>query len=285
MRSRRLHRIAALAGAALVAALAGCATVPPDAGRNPVDPLERVNRQVYEFNDRVDRYALKPAAQAYTSVVPKPVRSCIGGFFSNLGEVPNFVNDLLQGKPAAAATDACRLVINSTVGLLGCFDVATGMGLDRSTEDFGQTLGKWGFGPGAYLVLPLFGPSDLRDGLGKIVDFETDPVSYVTPAHDGWYLTGVRTVDLRAGLFDAEKLVEGAALDRYSFIRDAYLQRRRNLVYDGNPPLEKDDDDSGDAPAATPQNASTPPAAPPSDAAPPRTVKSKPVQPQGDPAR
>jgi phospholipid-binding lipoprotein MlaA len=274
--SQRAPRLGALASVArvalpvLLALLAGCASIPPNAGKNPADPFERVNRQVDAFNYQVDRIALKPTAQAYQKYVPRPVRNCVSNFFNNLSDVPNTLNNLLQGKVGEAAADACRVVLNSTIGLGGCFDVARTMGLPRSNEDFGQTLGRWGAGPGAYLVIPLLGPSDVRDALGKVVDFETDPLAYVRPVT--WVYVGgaVRLVDTRANLLQASDLLEGAALDRYSFTRDAYLQHRRSVVYDGNPPpLDDDDPDppsdqkggqpSGDEATAPPAKAPTTP--------------------------
>ena len=160
----RLER-AAIAAAALL--LAGCATVPPDAGKNPRDPFERFNRQVYGFNDQFDRYVLKPAAKGYVAVVPHAFRLCIANGVSNVGEIRNAVNDILQAKPVGASTDTGRLAINTTLGVFGCFDVATKMGLERRTEDFGLTLARWGAGPGPYLMLPVLGPSDVRDADGS----------------------------------------------------------------------------------------------------------------------
>lgn len=265
---RLLRLLRACAAAALAVALAACATIPPDAGKNPVDPWERYNRHVSEFNDRVDRAVTKPIAQAYADYVPSPVRDCVGNVFANFYDVPNALNNLLQGKPTEAASDICRVVINSTVGLLGCFDVASKMGLQRSDEDFGQTLGRWGSGPGPYFVWPFLGPSTARDSVGRVVGFYTDPVDYIDPVRLRNSLIGARLVDTRASLLPAERVIEGAALDRYQFIRDAYLQRRRNLVFDGNPPRLKEDDE--DQPAAS---APAVPASPAAD------------QPSGAPAR
>ena len=244
----RWLRFAALV--ALVALTGACATIPPTAGSNPVDPLERYNRHMTDFNDRVDRAALKPVAQAYSDYVPSPVRECVGNIFGNIADVPNALNNLLQGKPAAAVSDLCRVVINTTVGVLGCFDVAGKAGLEKSDEDFGQTLGRWGLGSGPYFVWPFLGPSTIRDSAGRVVGIYTDPLVYL-----GWVdtrnaLYATRLVDARAHLLPAEKLLEGA-LDRYQFIRDAYLQRRRNLVYDGNPPRAREPDDE-DAPNPAP---------------------------------
>ncbi len=247
---RALGRL--LAGATVLLA-AGCASVPADAGRNPADPWERYNRHMSDFNDRFDRALLRPVAQGYVDYVPRPVRDCLGNAFANLYDVPTALNNLLQGKAYEGASDLCRVVINSTVGLLGCFDVASKMGLERHDEDFGQTLGRWGAGPGPYFVWPFLGPSTVRDSVGRLVGFYTDPVDYVVAQvrvrNSVW---GVRLVDTRASLFPAERVIDGAALDKYQFIRDGFLQRRRSLVYDGNPPRQRDDEDTLDVPAAAP---------------------------------
>lgn len=228
-------------------AAAGCATIPPDAGKNPTDPWEVYNRHVFEFNDRADQYVLRPVAEGYEKVVPGPVRDCIGNIFRNVGDVGNAINNLLQGKPFDASSDICRVVLNSTVGVFGCFDVATRVGLTRNNEDFGQTLGKWGLEPGPYFVLPILGPSTFRDALGRAADTYSDPVTYIQ--YDAYQIAtqAVRVVDVRASLLQAGRLLEGAATDKYQFTRDAYLQRRRNLIYDGNPPRQKDADEGDDA--------------------------------------
>ncbi|MCX7901900.1 MAG: VacJ family lipoprotein [Burkholderiaceae bacterium] len=228
-----------IAATLLVLAAAGCASIPPDAGRNPADPLEVYNRHIFEFNERLDRYVVKPIAEGYVAVVPEPVRDCIRNVFRNLGDVGNAVNNLLQGKFFEASADLCRVAINSTVGLLGCFDIASRMGLARSNEDFGQTLGRWGIGPGPYFVLPLLGPSTIRDTFGRVADAFGDPLTYLDSARVAMGAQTLRVIDTRAGLLEASRLLEGAALDRYQFVRDAYLQRRRNLIYDGDPPRER----------------------------------------------
>jgi len=231
--------------------LAGCATtIPPNAGQNPADPWESYNRRMFAFNDRVDRAVTKPIAQFYTDYVPAPVRDCVSNVFSNFSDVPNALNNLLQGKPAEASSDICRVVINSTVGLLGCVDVASRMGLQRSDEDFGQTLGRWGSGTGPYFVWPILGPSSVRDAIGRLAGFYTDPVGYLDPIPLRNSLYGVRLVDTRALLLPADKVIDAAAFDRYQFVRDAYLQRRNSLVYDGNPPRPKDESED-DAPVDT----------------------------------
>jgi phospholipid-binding lipoprotein MlaA len=255
-------RLARCAIAAATLLLAGCATVPPDAGHNPRDPWERFNRQVYSFNDHLDRYLLKPVAKGYVAAVPHAFRLCISSGFSNLGEVRNAVNDILQIKPVGAATDTGRLVINSTLGMAGCFDVASKMGLERRTEDFGLTLARWGLGTGPYLVLPVLGPSNVRDAIGLVPDSYANPISYVKPVKARYFLYGAYLIDRRALLLDATDLIDQAALDRYQFTRDAYIQNRTSLEYEGNPPLAPEHDDSGETgPGA--DGAKTKPAEPP----------------------
>jgi phospholipid-binding lipoprotein MlaA len=249
----RLRRwmLGSAAGLLLLAA-GGCATVPPTAGNNPADPYERLNRQVYAFNDHFDRSLAQPVARGYTKVVPRPVRDCVGNVFANVGEVGNFINAALQLRPGDAAADAGRFLVNTTAGLLGCFDVAKGMGMERNRQDFGLTMGKWGLPPGPYLVLPFLGPSSLRDAVGEIPDYYTDPVRFVNPATDYYITYGVRFVDRRAQYLDASNLVDDAALDPYEFLRDGYLQRRRSRVYNGNPPPAADYEDPDSPPADAP---------------------------------
>jgi len=245
---------------------------------------------VAEFNDRADQYVLRPVARGYIKVVPEPARDCIGNVFRNFGDVGNAINNLLQGKVAEAGSDICRVALNTTVGLLGCFDVATRVGLTRSNEDFGQTFGRWGVAPGPYFVIPLLGPSTVRDSVGIVANIYTDPISF-TNWSIGWQVTAwtLRFIDVRAGLLDATALLEGAALDKYQFIRDGYLQRRRNLIYDGNPPQEKEPDEppedtsEKDSPPAKPPDASgnSPPKAESKDEKPP----AQPDQPVPAPAR
>lgn len=254
----------------LAVVLSGCATVPADSGSDPRDPIESFNRQVFEFNEVVDRAVLKPVAQAYEFVLPEPVRDCISNIFSNFREPSNAVNNLLQGKPVDAISDVCRLVVNSTVGLAGCFDPARKMGLEKHSEDFGQTLGRWGLGAGPYLVVPILGPSSVRDAIGIYgAEPYLDPNFYIDNIRVRNAILGTRVIDQRAQLLRADDLISGAALDKYRFIRDGYLQRRRSQVYDGSPPPSADD-----AP-------NTPPASPP--AADP-SVKKELVPPQSNPA-
>ncbi len=224
----------AVAAAFAAAMLAGCAT-----SGNPKDPIEGVNRAVFSFNETVDKAVLKPVAQGYEYVMPQPVQTGVVNFFSNIADVWISVNNLVQGKPSDALSDVGRVVVNSTVGILGLFDVATGMGLEKHEEDFGQTLGRWGVGDGAYLVLPIFGPRTLRDTGGLAVDIFADPVTYIDSSEVRYTAIGVRAVSDRASFLKAESAIDAAALDKYAYVRDAYLQRRQSLIHDGNPPRDK----------------------------------------------
>lgn len=215
--------------------LAGCATG-PDA--DPRDPLEEFNRAAYSFNELLDRALLKPLAQGYNYITPSPVNRGVTNFFNNLSDVRSALNNLLQFKIGRAFSDVGRVAINSTVGLLGLIDVASNMNLPRYDEDFGQTLGAWGVGSGPYIVFPLFGPSSARDGVGLVVDWFADPVFYIEDDTVRYSLRGLNVIDTRADLLAASRVLSTAALDPYAFVRDAYLQRRENLVFDGNPPEE-----------------------------------------------
>ena len=236
--SRARMRALLISGLMALTLLNGCAST-----GNARDPLEPVNRAIYHFNDGFDNTLLKPAAEIYRGVLPQIVRTGVSNFFSNINDVLIALNNLLQGKVLDAASDVGRVAINTTVGLLGVLDLATEVGLEKHDEDFGQTLGRWGIGDGPYLVLPFFGPSNLRDTLGRAVDYRTDPLTYVDPSRDRNQLWLARLINRRSELLDTSKILETAALDPYEFLRDAYLQRRRNLVYDGSPPPEKDDDE------------------------------------------
>ncbi|QCP51204.1 VacJ family lipoprotein [Trinickia violacea] len=214
-----------------VAALAGCATVQtPTKG----DPFEGFNRTVFKFNDTVDTYALKPAAQGYAWAVPQPVRTSVTNFFSNIGDVYIAANNLVQLKIADGVGDIMRVVINTVFGVGGLFDVATLAKLPKHTSDMGVTLGHYGVPPGPYLVLPLFGPSTARDAVGLVGDYFGNPLTYVEPSSVSWSLWGVNLINTRANLLQTGDVLSGAALDKYSFIRNAYLQRRQYLISDGN---------------------------------------------------
>lgn len=208
---------------------AACATGPDV---NPSDPLEPMNRVVFAVNDKVDHYVAEPIAKGYQVVTPSPVRSAVSNFYGNLSDVGNIANNLLQGKCVEAAESLMRVAINSVLGIGGLIDIATPAGLQRHPQDFGLTLGVWGVPSGTYVVLPFFGPSTVRDGVGIYVNHWFAPVTYVDPA---WRnpLFGAGVVDARTNMLGATELLSQAALDKYSFVRDAYLQRRRYLLHSG----------------------------------------------------
>ena len=211
---------------------------------DPKDPLQAYNRVMFAFNERADQYALKPVAKAYRFITPKPVQFVVGNFFSNLGDLWTGFNNLLQGKGKAAASDTARFFVNSTLGFLGFADVATEMGLEKHNEDLGQTLGWWGVPSGPYFVIPLLGPSTIRDATSRLVDAYGQPYMW-QDGHEAlkWSLWTVDKVHTRASLLDAENAFNDAALDKYTLMRDGWLARRRNQVYDGDPP---DEDDAAD---------------------------------------
>ncbi|AMR80039.1 VacJ family lipoprotein [Cupriavidus nantongensis] len=249
-----------LATAAAAAALAGCATGPT---ANPKDPLEPFNREVSKINEDFDKGIMRPVAELYADYMPTPVQRAVENFFSNVSDVYSAVNNLLQGKPTRAAEDTMRVAMNTVLGIGGLIDIATPAGLPKYKEDFGQTLGVWGVPAGPYLVLPLFGPSTFRDTAGMLVDRQADPSAYFYPVSLRNSLVGVRIVAGRAQLLGASNLLEQAALDKYSFLRDSYLQRRQYLIYDGNPPGGEDDADAdGAAPPATTDTGAAPATAP-----------------------
>jgi phospholipid-binding lipoprotein MlaA len=222
--------------------LTGCSTISGLSNyAQQKDPFESFNRGVYVFNDTLDKALIKPVAQGYSAVTPTPVKNMVNNFFSNLDDVVITVNDLLQFKFRQAASDGSRVAFNSTFGIFGLFNVVDK--LEKHNEDFGQTLGYWGVPSGPYLMLPFFGPSSIRDGTGRYADSFASVIGRtenMSARNRDWLAEGVNT---RAGLLEGEKVLDEAVIDRYSFIRDAYLQRRQSLVYDGNPPRQKFDDD------------------------------------------
>lgn len=224
---------------ALMAA-AGCAHLPAGHISDPRDPWERYNRTVFEFNDSLDRAVIKPVAEAYRDYVPELAQRSLRNVFSNLRDVIITAHQLLQGKPQAAMTAGSRVLINSTIGALGLGDPASEMGLIKTNEDFGQTFGRWGIGPGPYFVLPLLGPSTVRDTIGTVADFSFDPIGSVFEQGAGRNIVyGLIAIDRRKDLLDAQDTIEALSFDRYSGVRDAWLARRRSLVYDGEPPPPK----------------------------------------------
>lgn len=205
------------------------------------DPYEKFNRAMFTVNEQIDTYVAKPLAKGYDQAVPLPAKASIGSALGNVGDLWIGVNNAMQGKFSEAGNDLGRLVINSTLGILGLFDVASELGLEKHDEDFGQTLAVWGIKDSDYLVLPVFGPRTVRDAAGLVADSYVDPIGDVRPISARNSIRGVRFVDLRASLLPTDKVVEEAALDKYAYIRDAYLQRRRHQIYDGRPPKIDDD--------------------------------------------
>ena len=232
--TKRSASLALLAG---VLALQGCATVQTADAR---DPWESMNRSVYQFNDVVDTVAIKPAAELYVKVLPGFVRTGVGNFLGNLGDVWSMVNSALQLKGQATAETFMRINVNTFLGLGGLLDVATEMRLEKRKEDFGQTLGYWGVKPGPYVVLPLLGPSTLRDTLALPLDMRGDVAQQFSDEATRNALTVTRVLDIRSGLLNTVDVVKAASLEPYSFVRDGYLQKRRNDIYDGNPPSNFD---------------------------------------------
>ncbi len=234
----RWHSLARWSLLVSIVFLQACATVAYPDRR---DPLESFNRSVFGFNDRLDTALVKPVATVYRDVTPDWFRTGVGNFFNNIEDVWSTANNLLQGRGADAADSAKRVAVNTTVGLLGAFDVASRIDIDKHPANFGLTLGRWGVGTGPYLVLPLLGPSTLRDLAGMPVDRQGNLITYVQDEGTRTGATALNLINLRATYLEAGNVVDGAALDKYSFVRDAYLQRLRNKVYDGNPPEEAED--------------------------------------------
>ncbi len=225
----------------------GCATLPGGAAPPTGDPWEGFNRKVFGFNEQVDAAVLRPVAQGYVKVVPQPIRTGIRNALGNVGDAWSAVNHLLQGKAQSGAAMGVRVLINTTIGLGGVLDPATGMDLQRHSEDFGQTLARWGVGAGPYIVLPLMGPSTLRDGVAALgVDRIASPSALGGSDAAVYSLLALDLVNTRAELLDVTRLLNDVALDKYLFVRDAYLARRLNAIHDGSPPLSTQEDGSRD---------------------------------------
>jgi phospholipid-binding lipoprotein MlaA len=227
--TQMIKRLFSVALVVTVGGLSGCATT----ANNPKDPYEGFNRAMFQVNEGIDVVA-KPVAQGYDAVAPLPVKAGIGNFFGNIADVWISINNLLQGKGQDGLSDMGRFLINTTVGIGGVFDIASEMGLEKHAEDFGQTLGKWGVDDGPYFYWPIIGPRTTRDTFGWLVDTNVDPVWHVQNIPVRNSLVGVRFVDTRASLLPADKVVEQAAFDKYNYIRDAYLQKRRSDINDGD---------------------------------------------------
>lgn len=215
----------------MLGCVTGCATM----ANNPKDPFEGFNRAMFSVNEGID-FVVKPVAEGYDKVAPMPVKTGIGNFFGNIADIWTAFNNFLQFKGREGLSDVGRVLINSTLGIGGLFDLATEMGLEKHAEDFGQTLGSWGVEGGPYFFWPVIGPRTLRDTVGFAFDSYADPVMRVEDVSTRNTLAGVRFIDIRASLLPADKVVEEAAFDKYNYIRDAYLQNRRSVIFDGNPP-------------------------------------------------
>ncbi len=237
-------RCSVLLIAVVALVLQGCASVKTADAR---DPWESMNRRIYQFNDAVDTVAIKPAAEIYTQVLPSFVRTGIHNFLGNLSDVWSMANSAMQLKGQATAETFMRINVNTFLGLGGLLDVASEMRLEKRKEDFGQTLGYWGVKPGPYLVLPLLGPSTLRDTLATPMDFKGDPSQVFPDEATRNSLSVTRVLDVRSGLLQTVDVIKAASLDPYTFVRDGYLQKRKNDIYDGNPPSDFDygDPESG----------------------------------------
>ena len=227
----KLKRIVLLG---LVGAMVGCASIPAGVAPSPHDPWEPFNRSVFEFNEGLDAYLLKPVVAGYRFVLPEFVRDGIYNFFSNYSDIYTALQNLLQGKPDYAFSDLMRVVVNTTFGLGGLIDMATPGGLPKHKEDWGQTFGVWGIPSGPYVVLPFFGPSNVRDTFGTAADLESDYLFRLLPdVALRNSLTGLRVVNARNTYYEAGDLLDGAAIDKYSFVRDAYIQRRQYQINEG----------------------------------------------------
>ena len=253
---QRVRHARGVLGIAFALLLTGCVTLPPGHKPPPQDPWESWNRGVYRINDSVDRAVIKPVARTYVRVVPAPARTGVSNFFANLKTPTVLINDALQGKFVAAANDLGRFVVNTTIGIGGLLDPATQMGLDKNDEDFGQTLGHYGVHPGPFVEVPVLGPSDVRDGVGRGVEVFTSPTHYINNNYVSYGLDLVGALNTRANLLSLDDTLK-KVFDPYAFIRDAYLQRRAYLVSDGKvteePLIDPDTNDPADTPTPPPE--------------------------------
>jgi phospholipid-binding lipoprotein MlaA len=233
----------------------GCSTLKAARGGpgQKLDPWENWNRKVFAFNEGLDVHFLKPIATAYSNVVPQLVRRGVENFFTNAADAWSSVNNVLQGKFEAALQDMVRFNTNTVFGFLGVLDIASEMGLEHHYEDFGQTLGRWGVGAGAYIVWPLFGPSTVRETVALPLDRAVSPALVINDGGTQFGISALQIINLRAGLLGASKVLDDIALDKYTFLRDAYLQRRRSLQFDGDEPPEREAPDAPAPPASAPE--------------------------------
>jgi len=247
----RIDRLTIVAAFAAALSLGGCATLPPGSKPDPGDRFERANRSVYAFNKAIDHAVLRPVARGYVKITPRPIRRSVTNFFANIDYPITIINDALQGKVRDSLGDVARFGINTVVGVGGLFDPASHWGFEKRDEDFGQTLGKWGVHSGPYLMLPIFGPSTVRDAPAKVIDHLTSPRTYLLNTNADLALAVIGAVDKRGGLLDTDEMMDNA-YDPYAFLRNAWLQRREYQVRDGQvSPDEEANDDSG---PSTPRN-------------------------------
>ncbi len=230
------HGLRSALGACLLSLALSAAAAGGGDDESSRDPYEGFNRAMFAVNENLDRFATKPLAQVYDAAVPLPGKVGVGNFFGTVGDAWIGVNNVFQGKFGDAAVDAGRLAINLTLGIFGLFDVASELGLEKHDEDFGQTMAVWGVGDGPYLFWPIIGPRNLRDTAGWVADISVDPIGDVSSIPLRNSLMALRFVDIRSSLLPTDKVIEEAALDKYAYVRDAYMQRRRNQIYDGRPP-------------------------------------------------
>jgi phospholipid-binding lipoprotein MlaA len=252
MNLKRLIAATAIMGMVLIQGCASTGSLNASnmaSDRGGADPFESVNRVTAAFNAGLDAALVKPLAQAYKFVTPPPIRMMVGNFFGNLSDLWTGTNNLLQGKPKNAVSDFTRFTVNTVWGLLGLVDIASDLGLEKHNEDFGQTLGVWGVPPGPYVVLPILGPSSVRDTAGLIPDSLASPLRSIKHQSTYYSFLGTRAIDTRAGFLSAERFMDSASLDDYAFFRNGFFQRRFSQVYDGNPPeqaVPKYEDDEKD---------------------------------------
>lgn len=241
----KLRFASLMAGVVLAAGVSG--SVVAEEYSNPQDPWEGYNRGMFAVNEALDTVIVKPVAMAYEFIIPEPIRILVTNVFSNFSDVMIGINDLLQGRGEQAVNDFGRVLINTTLGFGGLFDVAGNAGWYKNANDFGVTFGRWGVPPGPYFVLPVLGPSNIRDTVGWAADIAANPLSIVVTDPTAYYTAwGVNFINTRANLLPAEKIIEEAATDKYSYLRDAFMQNRLNLIHDGAPPKGLDVDDPGD---------------------------------------
>ncbi len=286
MKGTARHVAHPILASVLTIALSACTTIEAARGGpgQRLDPWERWNRKVFNFNEDVDRAVLKPVATTYSDVVPQPLRRGVANFFSNFADAWSAINNILQGKISTGFEDATRVGANTLFGLFGVLDVASEMGLERHFEDFGQTLGRYGVGAGAYIVLPILGPSTVRDTAALPLDRLATPPAFFNGTRTQIGLTVLQIVNTRAALLGATRVIDDIALDKYTFVRDAYLQRRRSLVFDGDVP---ETPEAPEAPEAPEDAASAAAGTAPGNLAPPASAgpASAPAQAGSAPAR